>query len=677
MAEKSIALNPADKPDNVITTERFTRMEHELTLRSRMQSAVAELGQASLSDVDTELLIGQACALVADTLSVEYCRVLEYLNEQQRLIPRAAVGWKKEEDGEEVDSEAMFTFLSEKPVVFDDLRTETRFGGAPVLERIGVVSGLSVPLRGRGQAFGVLGAYSAAARVFRSYEIEFVQSIANVLAAAMESRSTRQELAESRAQIFRREQLGNIGSWSWSRGTRQWQWSNEIHRMIGIPTGTHVDIDTFLEHIAADDRVAFSSLIDRACQEPGEHAMEHRLITADGEVRVARTVIEAIFGSSRKPLRIIGTTQDITESAKATQEQMRLGAMIELAAQEWRMTCDAIDALVIVADTNLTMLRVNERTRKLLRMSFDEAIGQQLPSPILGEPWATMRQLATVVSETGVTATVRAHDTIRSKSWEIAARALNTARAIDERVVIVATDVTEQEMRERIRHDSDLLDAVTQVISAISARSGAPIATLSELLARHLDQITLSSTELRRARSATHDLTRLFRNLDEYSRPFELAPEPQSVLPIIERAIDHVSLMAARRNVHLEFSAHEDLGEILVNERRLEELFRDLLTLFVERTMENENVGITLSTTPWRREEWVGLVFSTGRHIFSRAELQWSLDSTLPRVDGDDGLRLSIDQRIVEEHGGVMLMANRSDAPESFLSLRFPPFRRN
>lgn len=663
----------ADGQNNVVTTERFTRLETELATRSRMQTAVAELGQAALTNVDAALLTAQACALVADTLAVHYCRVLEYLPEQQRLIARASVGWSDGEKVDEIDSEATFTFLANEPVVFSDLSSETRFDGSPVLDRVGVVSGVSVTLPGRDTPTGVLGAYTTSPREFRTYEIEFVQSIANVLAAAIESKRARQELAESRAQISRREKLGGIGSWSWSRGKREWQWSDEIYRMLGVDDDTPVDLDMFMEHVARDDRSAFSELIDHACRNSGEFALEHRLISADGEVRVVRTVVEAIFGSSRKPLRILGTTQDITDSTLAAQEQSRLSALIELAAQEWRMTCDAIDAPVIVTDANLTMLRVNDRARQLLRMSFDEAIGRQLPSAALGEPWATTSQLATVVCETGVAATVRAHDSIRGKSWDITARALNAGRASDDRVVIVANDVTAQAERDQIRHDADLLDGVTQVINAIASRTGEPLQTLSNILGRQLENIHLASDELRKARSATHDLTRLFRNLEEYARPFALHSDARPVGSIVERAIDAVAPLAARRNVRIQFECADDVEPMLVNESRLQQLFRDVLTLFVERAQEDEMVNVEIASTRWRREEWIGVVISTRGQIFSRAELQWALDPTLPHVEGDDGLRLSIDQRVVEEHGGVMLMVNRPEEQSSFISLRFPP----
>ena len=82
--------------------------------------------------------------------------------------------------------------------------------------------------------------------------------------------------------------------------------------------------------------------------------------------------------------------------AAAQQEHVRLSALIELAAHEWRMTCDSIDAVLIITDSAGTVLRINEHARKLLGVSFTEALGRPLPADV--EPWSSVRQLITVVA---------------------------------------------------------------------------------------------------------------------------------------------------------------------------------------------------------------------------------------------------------------------------------------
>jgi PAS domain-containing protein len=661
--------------DAPITTQRFTAIQNELIMRSRMQTAVAELGQASLTNVDASMLTAQACALLADTLEVEFCRALEYLPDELQLVLRGVVGWKGSEGAADpLDGEALYTFYAPEPVVFDDLSTERRFSSS-VLNAYGVKSGVSVTLKGKDEPFGVLGVFTTQARSFREYEVEFVQSVANVLAAAIESKRTRDELEETRAQIQRREKLAAVGSWVWSRGKREWQWSDEVYRLLDLDRNEVTsDYATFLSRVFPGDRTAFARLIEEAFSKPGDYHLEHRLLTSSGTPRVVRTVVSGVFGHDGKPLRLIGITQDVTSRANAEQDRVRLSAMVEIAAEEWRMTCDALDLVVLMLDRNATILRLNDRARRLLHMTFDDAIGSELPTAASGEPWSTIRQLATAVSETQLPSRADAHDSVRGKQWDVVGRALSHSALADERVVIVASDVTDQVTREKIRREADFVDGLVEFIRLLSERTETPLETLTQLLSQHFASIELANDELRRARAATYDLTALFRELTDYARPFELSPEPRAIAPLLEVAMTDVAASAERHGVSI-LSEFSTVSPMLANDERLQHLLRESLKLFVDRCDVGTNVFVTLEEMPWRRERWINVLISAPQAIFSRSELQWILDPGLPRLSDDTALRLSIMKRIADEHGGTILLANRRDNTGSFVSLRFPPFR--
>jgi PAS domain S-box-containing protein len=166
------------------------RAEAVLEARARQQAAVARLGVMALSGADCDALMGEALHFVSETLEVEYCEVLELLPGGKELRWRAGVGWKDGLVGSArvsagASSQAGFTLLASAPVVVRDLRTETRFRGSPPLVRHGVVSGMSVVIPSEDQPFGVLGAHTAHRRDFTEDDVHFLQSVANVLAAAI------------------------------------------------------------------------------------------------------------------------------------------------------------------------------------------------------------------------------------------------------------------------------------------------------------------------------------------------------------------------------------------------------------------------------------------------------------------------------------------------------------
>ena len=182
---------------------RRHQIEAELAVRLRQQATVAELGRRALIGMPWQALMGEAVSITARALDVEFCKVLEYLPDEEAFLLRAGVGWKeglvghaRVEAGH--DSQAGFTFHVGEPVVVDDLVTETRFNGPPLLTEHGVVSGISIILMVEGEPYGVLGVHTARQRAFQQDDVNFLQAVANVLAEAVEHDRFKEKLLRER-----------------------------------------------------------------------------------------------------------------------------------------------------------------------------------------------------------------------------------------------------------------------------------------------------------------------------------------------------------------------------------------------------------------------------------------------------------------------------------------------
>jgi len=178
----------------------------ELDEQLQQQVAVAELGQRALAGLDLTTLMTDAATLVSRTLNIEFCEILEILPDRDVLLLRAGAGWNPGCVGQATvtgrrGSQAGFTLLSREPVIVEDLRTERRFSGPPLLVEHGVVSGMSVTIPGREAPFGVLGAHTAARRVFTRHDVHFLESIAHVVASAIERTHAEDALRRSEEKI--------------------------------------------------------------------------------------------------------------------------------------------------------------------------------------------------------------------------------------------------------------------------------------------------------------------------------------------------------------------------------------------------------------------------------------------------------------------------------------------
>jgi PAS domain S-box-containing protein len=160
-----------------------------------------------LSGVSLPTLFQETCERVAQTLEVELCKVLALHPQDQALTLRAGVGWKEGLVGRAtvsagLGSQAGYTLATNKPVIVEDLRTETRFSGPSLLLDHGVVSGISVVISGRDRPFGVLGAHTVKQRGFSTEDINFLESVAHVLSQTIERRVS--ELAIQKSESWLR-----------------------------------------------------------------------------------------------------------------------------------------------------------------------------------------------------------------------------------------------------------------------------------------------------------------------------------------------------------------------------------------------------------------------------------------------------------------------------------------
>ena len=188
--------------DAGITATGASGSDRQLETRARKQQAVALLGLRALDRRDLQDLMDAVVTTVADVLDVEYCKVLELLPDGQSLLLRSGVGWHDglvghATVGTDRGSQAGYTLLSSTPVVVDDLRVESRFSGPALLHEHGVVSGLSVIIHGASGPWGVLGAHTTRRRAFSDDDVNFIQSVANVLATAIERALAEAALSES------------------------------------------------------------------------------------------------------------------------------------------------------------------------------------------------------------------------------------------------------------------------------------------------------------------------------------------------------------------------------------------------------------------------------------------------------------------------------------------------
>ncbi len=183
--------------------------------------------------------------------------------------------------------------------------------------------------------------------------VQIMQALVGVVAVSLlvlgatlaEREAASAELRQVAAQLGEAQALTHIGSWDWDIPADRVTWSDELYRIYGVPPRTPVTYASFLEHVHPDDRAFVEGLVTGAYEDHQPFRFEHRIALPDGGIRLIAARGRVVLGDSGKPVRMLGTGQDITEQRKA--EQLREG-ILSTVSHELRTPLTAILGFAMV-----------------------------------------------------------------------------------------------------------------------------------------------------------------------------------------------------------------------------------------------------------------------------------------------------------------------------------------
>src|SRR3954452_18875994 len=125
----------------------------EVAKLRKQVSALAEFGKAVLRVDDIGALLQEATRLVSDAIDVDLVKVLELLPDGKTMLVRAGVNWAPGVVGRATilaneGSAAGYALRTGKPVISENVETESRFEIPVLLTQHGVKSTVNVLIRG-------------------------------------------------------------------------------------------------------------------------------------------------------------------------------------------------------------------------------------------------------------------------------------------------------------------------------------------------------------------------------------------------------------------------------------------------------------------------------------------------------------------------------------------------
>ncbi|MFA5215215.1 PAS domain-containing protein [Sulfuricurvum sp.] len=125
-----------------------------------------------------------------------------------------------------------------------------------------------------------------------------------------------EDVAQRTAILTEAQRIAHLGNWEWDILTNTLEWSDEVYRIFGLTSQQFgATYEAFLQTVHPEDRQVVDTDIRKTLDQMGNHpySIDHRILLPDGTIRHVHEQGEVFRDKEGKPIRMIGTIQDITE----------------------------------------------------------------------------------------------------------------------------------------------------------------------------------------------------------------------------------------------------------------------------------------------------------------------------------------------------------------------------
>lgn len=299
------------------------------------QAFLLKCADALRQIADSEKIRETACRLLAEHLRVDrvFCADVEgeefvvrgdCATSGRPFATRAPIG--------SLGEAALAAFRGGDAFTVEDISRDERFSAAEKerLRSEGVTASLGAMLAKQGRWVSVLCAQHGAPRAWAPFEIALIQEVGERVWTASERARAQETLRESEFRLQLALNSGNIGIYEWRIESDELIWDDWLRKKWNLSVGVATSYALFMQGVHAADRKSVQDAVDRALdpQGGGSLSLEYRLTRPDrAECWIATT--GAVFFENGRPIRMVGTAQDVTERKRAEAERQKFVSLAE------------------------------------------------------------------------------------------------------------------------------------------------------------------------------------------------------------------------------------------------------------------------------------------------------------------------------------------------------------
>lgn len=162
--------------------------------------------------------------------------------------------------------------------------------------------------------------------------------------------------------------LAHLGNWTWDMKSGEMDWSDEMYNIYEIKEGESIDFQKWQNYVHPSERQQMFKYLDECINQKKSYDAIFRIVLPSGKVKTIHRKGELIFDEKGRPVKMIGSSQDITEEYR-TQQELRENQIFI------RKITDATPSIIASYNINTEkFVFVSEGLEKLLGYHVDDVL---------------------------------------------------------------------------------------------------------------------------------------------------------------------------------------------------------------------------------------------------------------------------------------------------------------
>jgi len=525
-----------------------------------------------------------------------------------------------------------------------------------------------------------------------NYSIERHKLIQALSSKAKELQEKTDSLQKEKQKLALAHKIAKIGSWEWDLVNGNITWSDELFDLHEMKRQNEpLSFDQLLAQIHPDDRKGILDVITKSKETAKPVSFYYRIIRNDGSIRTFYSLGEVIVNEAGKPIKVIGTRQDVTE--RMQEEEM----------QKLAMAATKSFNSVIIAKKDGTIEWVNEGFIKLTGYTFDEV--KNTRGEILRRGEATgisqdnkhyniviRRKIPTTYESKNYTKDGREYWTITTLTPVLD----NNGKV--RRIIAIDTDITQRkQMEEDLRRANNIADELLDKTNKVIGDLKLAKKELEESMQVKEQFLANMSHEIRTPMNAIIGFTQQLQKTSQTPEQKQyidiIKTSGENLLVIINDILDFSKLRSGKINFEkIKFSLQETISSLTkllqpkahdknltlhtdidkqINDNligdptRLNQILTNLLSNAIKFTKEGEiKIGVEMVKEDEQNIELKFSVIDSGIGIPEEKlptifEAFTQASSATTRKFGGTGLGLAIVKQLVQHQGGEITVNSK------------------